>query len=72
MLEVWGGGELTAAVGEHATRARPVVALEPLLLDGLLRGHVAGGEEHRRRDGLREQRPRGELALVPTSLYSSN
>ena len=58
---------LTATVGEHAPRAHPIVALETLLLDGLLRRDVARGEEHRRGDGLREQRPRGELALVPTS-----
>ena len=45
------------------------MSLEPLLLDGLLRRHVARGEQHRRRDGLRQQRPRRQLALVPTSFF---
>ena len=45
------------------------MSLEPLLLDGLLRRHVARGEQHRRRNGLRQQRPRRQLTLVPTSFF---
>ena len=46
--------------------------LEPPLLDQLLRRDVARGEEHRRRDALRQQRPRGELALIPAIAAHQN
>ncbi len=57
--------ELTTAVQEHAARTGDVMPLDALLLDQLLRRDVARGEEHGRRDALRQQRPRGQLALIP-------
>lgn len=42
------------------------MALDALLLDDLLGDDIAGREEHRRGDALREQWPGRQFALVPT------
>lgn len=60
------GGEHTASVQSHAAGAGELVALNALLLDDLLGDDIAGREEHRRGDALREQRPGRQFALVPT------
>lgn len=41
------------------------MAVNTLFVDELLGRNVAGGEQHRRRDALREQRPGGQSGLVP-------
>lgn len=56
---------LTSAVEDHATSSGSIVLLNTLLLDGLLGDDITGAEEHGRRDDLGEQRPAGELGLVP-------
>lgn len=57
----------TTTVAEHAPRPGPLVFLEALLLDGLLRRDVADGKEHGRRQTLRQQRPSRKAALVPVN-----
>jgi hypothetical protein len=59
------GTEDAAAVEGHAGRAREVMSLDAIALDGLLGEGVAGCEEDGGGDGLCEERARGQLGLVP-------
>ena len=65
-----GGLLRTAAVQGHAGRPDAIVALPGLLLDELLRGHVAGCEEDGGRDALCEQWAGRQLGPVPVRRIS--
>ena len=64
-----GEGELTSTIQCHSTSSCKIVILDTLLLNQLLRHCIAGREEHRGGDTLRQEWARGQLHLVPASPY---